>query len=152
MIPFCILLAGVLRYGVDTINHILQQQFATTLTMQSWDLSLCPLCWLHATPWYQGSCYFLKSRSPLAATRPWWFLFLLFTDEVSLWNPGCPWTHRVHWAGHKLRASLPVSSVLRLKARATTVGYSNFFFFLNLPLATKNCIKLNPWHGRGITG
>jgi hypothetical protein len=48
------------------------------------------------------------------------FLFFVFRDRVSLYNPGCPGTHFVDQAGLELR-NLPVSAsqVLGLKACTT---------------------------------
>jgi hypothetical protein len=52
------------------------------------------------------------------------FFFLDFQDRVSLYRPGCPWTHIVDQAGLELR-NLPASAhlVLGLKACAKTPGY-----------------------------
>jgi hypothetical protein len=52
---------------------------------------------------------------------PFFFIFLVFRDRVSLCSPGCPGTHSVEQAGLELR-NLPASAsqVLELKACTTT--------------------------------
>jgi hypothetical protein len=50
---------------------------------------------------------------------PPFFLFLVFRDQISLYNPGCPGTHSVDQAGLELRKPpASASQVLGLKASA----------------------------------
>jgi hypothetical protein len=54
------------------------------------------------------------------------FIFLVFRNRVSLYNPGCPGTHFVDQAGLELKnPPASASRVLGLKACATTPGYKN---------------------------
>jgi hypothetical protein len=60
------------------------------------------------------------------------FFFLVFQDRVSLYSPGCPGTYFVDQVGLELR-NLPASAsqVLRLKAYATTPGFTKMILLLH---------------------
>jgi hypothetical protein len=66
--------------------------------------------------------HYLKIMSLILFFRFFFFSFLVFRDNVSLYNPGCPGTHSVDQAGLELRnPPASASQVLGLKACATTI-------------------------------